>query len=69
MMGYGGGFGMLLWPVLLAIFVAFIIYFISKSEAQTRSGEDALDSLKKRFARGEIDQGEYDIRRKTIEHS
>ncbi len=69
MMGYGGGFGMLLWPVLLAIFVAFIIYFISKSEAQTRSGEDALDSLKKRFARGEIDQSEYDIRRKTIEHS
>ncbi len=60
---------MLLWPVLLTIFVAFIIYFISKSETRTRSGEDALDSLKKRFARGEIDQGEYDIRRKIIEHS
>jgi len=67
MMGYSGG--MLLWPVLLALFAAFIIYFISKSESRTGSGEDALDILKKRFARGEIDQGEYDIRRKMIERS
>ena len=67
MMGYGGGFGMFFGPLFLIGLVIFIIYFISKSEPSSTS-KNALNILNERFARGEIDQNEYDSKRKIIDN-
>lgn len=64
--GYGmGGFGfggifMLLWWVLLIVGIVFLVkWMISSSGAGGQSGDKALDILKERYARGEIDEQEY----------
>lgn len=67
MMGYGGGFGMFFVPLLLISLVIFMIYFISKSESRSTS-KNAINILNERFARGEIDQNEYDSKRKLIDN-
>ena len=68
MMGYGmtGGFGfgwifMILWAVLIIVgIVALVKWMGAPSAADGRSGESrALNILKERYARGEIDEQEF----------
>jgi putative membrane protein len=53
----------LLWLILL-VWIFAIPYDIP---GQRRGREDALDILKKRYARGEINQQEYEEKRAVIE--
>lgn len=67
-MGWGGGLGVL-WMLLLvgltvAAAVALARVLLPRSGA--RRDDDALSALRARFARGEIDEAEYNARRATL---
>lgn len=56
MMHYGGGF---LW-LILVIVAAIAIYLIVQAQRGGSTRETPLDILKKRYARGEITEEEFD---------
>lgn len=64
-MFFGGGFMWIFW--LLLIFV--IVFVLKAAFDNTSPGErtTALDILNKRYARGEIDEEEYERRRAELE--
>lgn len=68
MPGYGMFFGMLLWILVIAGVVALVVWAVQKSgKTGEAAQETALDILKKRYARGEIDKEEYEERKKAIQ--
>jgi putative membrane protein len=73
MMGYGynmmgGWFGMMIIPIIL---IGVVIYVVSKKE-QNNKGKDlvfkdnSLDILSERFARGEINEEEYNSKKNIL---
>ncbi|NRG18797.1 SHOCT domain-containing protein [Rhizobiales bacterium] len=69
--GYGYGFmgaGMmfLFWGLIIFLVVIAVRWFMDRDSASKKSG-DALETLKLRLARGEIDVAEYEERRKALE--
>lgn len=64
MHGWGMGWG---WIVGLILLI-FIFWMIAKSNTGKQQGpeESALDVLKKRYARGEIDKEEYEEKKKDL---
>ena len=74
--GYGmaGGFGfsgifMILWWVLIIVGVVALVRWVATSSGvEGRSGGDskALDILKQRYARGEIDEQEFQKRKRDL---
>lgn len=64
--GYGGVFMWLIFLVLIGI----AIYFVVRGEKwmkRGRSEETVLDILKKRYAKGEITEQEYEKMKKELE--
>lgn len=59
--GWGGGFTMLFWLVLLVLGIAAVSWFFRRPSyfPQTGSRSTGLDVLEERYARGEIDRDEY----------
>ena len=78
-MPHGGmGFGMggwilmvLLWVLLIVGIVVLVKWLISSSGSDSRQSEArrgrALEILRERYARGEIDHEEFDERRRRLE--
>ena len=74
MMNFGltafGGFGwifMILWGVLIiARIVAIIKWLISQSCGNNNHEKSALEVLKERYAKGEIDKKEFEDRKKDL---
>jgi len=72
--GYGmaGGFGwifMVLWWVLIVIGIVALVKWVATSAPAGGRGSDgsrALDILKERYARGEIDDQEYQKRKHDL---
>jgi putative membrane protein len=68
-MGWGGmafgGLMMLLWFALLIGLIVIIVRWIGGSSKRDTS-RDALEILKKRFARGEIDTTEFEERSEQL---
>lgn len=67
--GYGPGFfgvGMMIlfWAILIGAAVLIARWLMDRDRNR---GNSALDILKERLARGEIDPAEYDQRRKALE--
>jgi putative membrane protein len=60
MNGWGMGFGMILWLVILVLIIAGVVWFV---RAQPIEGgprrSTGLDVLEERYARGEISREEY----------
>ncbi len=70
--GWGMGFGwifMLLFWILVILGIIAIIKWLSNSSASSDRirGKTALDIVNERYARGEIDQEEYETKKRNIE--
>ena len=79
MMAYGGGWGLgsgmgigmlLYWVVILVAIVLLVNTLFSRTRKPDASSggysDDALEILKKRYARGEIDKAEFDAKRRDL---
>jgi len=64
---FGGGFMWFLWLILLVIVIYMLKDRVGGSSKPSSSEEDALEILKRRYARGEIDEAEYERRKKELE--
>jgi len=72
--GYGNGFGgfMMFGSFLLLVLVIVCIYFIvhhfmkSNTKEGPKSGDNALEILHERYARGEIDEEEYNRKKAEL---
>ncbi len=75
MMGYGGGWGffgvlhMVLWWVLIVLGIVVLVKWLAGGKNRSHAGSDrALDILRERYVRGEIEKDEYDKRRQDLAH-
>ncbi len=64
---YGGGFMWIFWILIIAG-----IFFLFQNMTKGNSGgsadkETPMETLKKRYARGEIDEEEFERRRKELQ--
>lgn len=63
---FGGGFMWLFW-IALIIVLLWVVKIASRSEPSSlESSKSALDILKERYVRGEINQEEYEQKKKDI---
>jgi putative membrane protein len=63
--GFGMGVGMILWVVLIAVVVWAVVSLFARGN--DRSGEMPLEILKRRYARGEISQAEFEQARAHLD--
>ena len=66
---YGmGAFGGLWMLIFWAVFIVFIIWIVREiSGRKTSDKSKALDILKERYAKGEIDKKEFEGKKKDLE--
>lgn len=68
-MWFGGGFMWLFW-ILLIVVIVLAVKFMSGDNAGSMSSmteESPMSILKKRYARGEIDEDEYNRRARELQ--
>jgi putative membrane protein len=68
-MGFGMGFGWLVWLLLIGIIiwaVKMVMDSQSHNTAENNTQSKALDILQERFAKGEIDSQEYEAKRRQL---
>lgn len=64
-----GGFMWIFWLLVIAAVILVIISAVnSNSQARNENEESPLEILKRRYAKGEIDEDEYIQRRKGLEN-
>jgi putative membrane protein len=67
MMGWIGPIMMLVFWAAVVVAVIFLVRWITASTSGRAEAEDtALDILKKRYARGEIDKEEFEAKKKDL---
>lgn len=68
-MGWGMGFGwpfMFLFWILVVIGIVYLVRLIARNAKEGERHETALDILKKRYARGEINKEEFEEKKKAM---
>lgn len=58
-----------LWWIILVGFILLVVFNIIPYRPGSELKEDALDILKKRFARGEIEREEFEERKKILKQN
>ncbi len=67
--GWGMGFGwlfMIIFWILIILGIVYLVKLIIRGEKRI-NGETALDILKKRYAKGEINKEEFEEKKKEIQ--
>lgn len=64
---FGHGMMALFWIVLIVLIVLAVRGLVGRPRAGGRPRDEALDILRQRFARGEIEQEEFEKRRQALE--
>ena len=67
MFGFGGGFMWIVWILLIVAIVWAVKAVWGSGNNPPEKRKSALDILKERYARGEIDQQEFEQKRKELE--
>lgn len=71
-MGFGGmWFGWLFWLVILAVIVWAVVTVVNKNQKNNYNGNplrhgDALEILKERYARGEINRDQFEQMKRDL---
>ena len=67
MMGFGGVF---MWLIIILV-VGLVIYFLLRETGseKEKTGDEAMEILKKRYARGEITKEEFEEMKKQLRES
>jgi putative membrane protein len=75
MMGYGysmmgGWFGMMILPIILIVVIIYVIYNQGGNNRfkDISARDNSLDILNERFARGEINEEEYNNKKNILQH-
>lgn len=66
-MFFGGGLLMLIFWIVLLVVLVFVLKNVFGSGSKKSSSNEALEILKQRFARGEIDAVEFEQRKKQLQ--
>ena len=67
MFGFGGGFMWIFWILLIVAIVWGIKAAWGSGNKPSEKRKSAIDVLNERYARGEIDQQEFEKKRKDLE--
>jgi len=61
---WGMGIGMVIWVLLLAVIIGFVVWLMNRTQGRSDSGrsDPPEEVLRRRFAGGEIDGEEYERR-------
>jgi putative membrane protein len=70
-------YGMIFGPIMMIVFIVLTVLIIAWAlrafglgwQSDSKPRDTPLDTLKRRFARGEIDRAEYEDRRKLLSDS
>lgn len=65
-MFFGGGLMWILWIILIVVLV-YVLKDIAGSRGKGSSEDEALEILRQRYARGEIDEQEYEQRKRELQ--
>jgi len=78
MMGWGGGWGggwgwplfgflhMFLWWILIILGIVVLVRWLSHDRGSHLRHDRALEVLRERYARGEIDKAEFEARKRDL---
>jgi putative membrane protein len=66
-MGFGGIFMWLFWLLVIIGVVWLVKSFVAGDGGASGKGKSSLEILKERYARGEIDQQEFEQKRRDLE--
>ncbi|MEC9491942.1 SHOCT domain-containing protein [Flexistipes sp.] len=66
-MGYGMGFGWIIWIIVIILLIFLLVkVFGSQNNSTGRDENRALEILKERYAKGEIDKQEFEEKKKDL---
>jgi putative membrane protein len=63
---FGGGLMMIVFWILLIAFIVWIVREVGGKNTHSRPESNALEILKERYAKGEIDKKEFEDKKKDI---
>lgn len=58
----------MLGPLIFLLVVAGIVYWLFKASRSNEEPDATMEELRRQYARGEIDDEEFDFRRKKLRH-
>lgn len=63
---FGGGWMMFFWWFIIIVLVIFVIWSVMNSGQNNQRKETPMEILKRRYANGEIDEEEFQKRKKEL---